>query len=119
MAKFAKLLSSAARTTTTASDHITNYDDNEATHIVVDITALSGVNVVPHVMGYDPTSGKSYEILAGSVLTSTGTTVLKVGPQYTAAANIAKDYLPYDWYVNVVVSGVGSGATFSVGASII
>lgn len=117
MAQYVKVLDLAARTASATSATFSLYEKYAAAHVVVDITSLSGVNVVPKIFGYDQVSGKSYLILAGSVLTSTGTTVLKVGPEFTAGANIAKDYMPANWYVDVTVSG-GTGATFSVGASI-
>lgn len=119
MAERVGLLASGLRTASVTTPYIVNDEGAVAIHVVINITTLAGVNVVPHIWGYDETSNASYELLAGSVLTNTGTTVLKVGPDYTAGTNVAKDYLPYYWYLAVTVSGAGAGATFSAGASMI
>jgi len=114
MAAHVGLLDSAARTVDTDSKLITVAGKYEALHVIVDITAGSP-NLIVTVKGRDQTSGKSYTLLTSSNI-STGTTVLRVGPQYTAGANVAKDYLPYNWYVSVTQSG-NVDTTYSIGAS--
>ena len=53
------------------------------------------VDVTPKIEGYDPISGKYYTILEGTAIVAAGTTVLRVHPSLTTAANtIAKDMLP-------------------------
>lgn len=90
-------LPSAART---ASPDSQEYElvhvDYRALHLIVDVTA---VNLTPSITvtvdGVDPVSGQGYTILASAAITAVGTTVLRVGPSLTGAANtVAKDYLP-------------------------
>jgi len=118
MAAYVPLLESAARTADVTSRQVSVYEKYEAAHIVIDVTAGSGFNLLFSVNGHDSASGKDYTILTSSDITGTGTTVLRVGPQYTAGANVAKDYLPALWSVAVTQSG-GASATYSVGASLI
>jgi hypothetical protein len=118
MARHVGLLGSAARAVATTSPVITVAEKYDAAHVVVDVTDGTGFEIVVDIKGKDQTSGKSYTILTSSKISATGTTVLKVGPQYTAGTNVAKDYIPYNWYVEVTPSG-GVSATYSVGASLI
>lgn len=114
MASYFNLLPLKARTVSAVSPTVTVWEKYQAAHIVVDITAGSPKLIVT-VKGKDAASGKGYTLLTSAELTS-GTTVLKVGPELTAGTNIAKDYLPYQFYVDVTLSGT---ATYSVGASLI
>lgn len=118
MAQHVGLLGSAARTVATVSPVVTVAQKYEAVHVVVDITGGTGFNLLVDLKGKDQTSGKSYTLLTSATLNAIGTTVLKVGPQYTAGTNVAKDYVPYNWYVEVTPSG-GVSATYSIGASLI
>lgn len=84
-------------------------------HVVVDVTAVGGTTpqVIVTIEGKDPRSGKYYTLLASAALTAAATTVLKVFPGATAAANsVANDILPRAWRVKAVVSG-GAGATIT------
>lgn len=116
MADYIPVLPSAARTTDTTSKVFDNWQTHQAAHIVVDITEGSP-NLTVYVKGRDEASDKDYTILQSSTINS-GTTVLKVGPDYTAAANVAKDYMPYKFLIDVTQSG-GVSATYSVGVSLI
>lgn len=111
------ILPSAARTATTASAEQGN-TGYRGGHIIIDVTAVSGSpSLTFTVQGYDATSGKTYTILASAAITSTGTTVLKVYPGLTAAANAAaNDVLPDNWRVNVT-HGTSDSVTYSVGFS--
>ena len=84
-------------------------------HIVINATAVaSGASLTPSIVGI--CKGVEYTILGGSAISSTGTTVLKVYPGITAAANAAaSDVLPQQWRVDVAVTG--GAVSFSVGAS--
>lgn len=117
MATHVGLLPSQSRTTSVTSPVISVAEKYEAAHIVLNVTAGTGFGLTLTVKGKDLTSGSTYDILASSFVTSTGTTVLKVGPAYTAGANVAKDYMPGDWLVAVTASG--TAATYSLGASLI
>jgi hypothetical protein len=72
-----------------------------------------GITVV--VFGKDPTSGFRYPLLSTNIVAS-GHTVMRIGPELTAGANIAKDYIPYLFNVEVTASGTNF---YSIGASII
>ena len=86
-------------------------------HIVIDVTAVGVTpSVTFEIRGKDPTSGKYYTILASAAIAAVGTTVLKVFPGATAAANsVANDCLPETWRV-VPVHGNAITITYSVGA---
>jgi hypothetical protein len=90
-----------------------------ALHMVIDCTAVtSSPSVVFTVMGVDRVSGKTYNLLVSAAITGTGTTVLKVGPGLTAAANVvANDVLPPVIRIKAV-HGNSDSSTYSVGASL-
>lgn len=118
MAQFIGILPSEARTTDVTGVDITVAEKYQAAHIVIDVTVGTGFNLVASVKGKDPTSGKSYTILTSPTINATGTTVMKIGPELTAGTNVAKDYIPYIFHVDVTQSG-GASATYSIGASLI
>jgi hypothetical protein len=95
---------------------IVNDEGSEAVYLTVDVTA-GAPNLLVYVKGLDTTSGKSFTLLQSGFING-GTTLLRVGPQLTAGANIAKEYLPRHWFVDVTQSG-GVSATYSIGASMI
>jgi|SRR5687767_7372946 len=111
------LISTARIATHNSADMITS--GHKGGHIVIDMTAVPGVETVTFtVQGKDPLSGKYYTILASTAISATGTTVLKVFPGATAAANAAaNDILPETWRVACTHSASGS-FTYSVGASL-
>jgi hypothetical protein len=113
------VLASAARTTTTNSADQKN-TDYRGVHVVVDITAVPGVETVtPKIQGKDALSGKYYDILVGAAQVATGTVILKVAPGLLAAANtVANDALPIDWRIVMTHSAAGS-FTYSVGANLV
>lgn len=113
MAKYIKVLASKSRTANEDSYILYNAELHKSAHIVVDVT--NGSNLLVAIKGVDRVSSKTYTILTSSILAS-GTTVLRVGPELTAGANIAKDYIPESWKISATVSGA---TTFSVGASLI
>lgn len=111
------ILSSAARTETTNSTDQVAVGGSAV--IVVDVTAATDTpSVVFTVQGKDTTSGKYYTILTSAAVTATGTTVLKVGPGLTAAANtVVNDMLPNVWRV-IATHADADSITYSVGASV-
>lgn len=86
--------------------------------LVVDITAITATGTVTvTVLGYDPTSSKFYTILASAALGAVATTVMRVGPALTTAANlVANDFMPFQWACRVDVA-TAAPMTFSLGAS--
>lgn len=107
------LLASAARTTLQSTSFNTQCLGGL---VFIDITAVSGSPSLTFTLkGQDPASNKTYTILASSALVGTGTTVLRVHPDLTAAANtIAKDILPHQCLLTVAV-GTADSVTYSVG----
>lgn len=113
------VLASAARTATLQSSDITNYNA-KGLHLVINVTAASATpSVVFTIQGKDALSSAYYTILASAAITGTGTTVLRVFPGATAAANLAaNDILPRTWRVDATHADADS-ITYSVGASVI
>lgn len=102
------------RTSNATSRDIRVWEKHEAAQFVVDHPNVGGgITVV--VFGKDPSSGFRYPLLSSNIVTS-GHTVMKIGPDYTAAANVAKDYIPYQIFVEVTASGTNA---YGVAGSII
>lgn len=116
LAEYVKVLDSAARTSNVTGPIIVNDEHCEALYAIVDVTAGSP-NLDVYIRGRDSVSGKDFTLLQSATING-GTTILKVGPQLTAGANIAKEYLPYLWHIDVTQSG-GVSATYSIGAHMI
>lgn len=87
------LIESAART---ATHSITFSTPCLGGIFIIDVTAVTATpSVTFTIAGVDPASDKTWTILASAAITATGTTVLRIHPDLTAAANtIAKDMLP-------------------------
>lgn len=111
-------LVSAARTATTSSGTLQNYN-GLGVSVVVDVTAVSGAaSITASIDALDAVSGKWVTILASAAITTVSTTRLRVYPGLSAAANLkADDLLPRRWRVNVTHSTADS-ITYSVGACI-
>lgn len=109
------LFASAARTTSaTTADQ-----SNTAWHriqLLVNVTVAASGTYTPHIQGKDPVSGGYYDILVGNAISTTGMTVLTVGPGVLALPNAAsQQFLPRTWRVQMVGASTPS-MTFSVGA---
>lgn len=114
------LLASAARTATPTIDTLRVAGGAQGLIVVVDVTAAAGTpSVVFTIKGVDPVSTKTWDILASSAITGTGTTVLRVSPHLTASANaIAKDIVPA--YLTVAaVHADGDSITYSLAAQVV
>ena len=111
------LFGSAARTATVNGDDQVN-GGARGVVVVIDVTAASATpSVVFTIQGKDPATGKYHTLLASAAVTGAGTTVLKVFPGATAAANAAaNDCLPAIWRV-IATHGDADSITYSVGAS--
>jgi hypothetical protein len=111
------VLASAARTTL-QNVPIDNNGGAKYMDLVIDITAYTAGSLTVTVQGVDPASGKKYTILASAALAAVATTVLRIGPALTAAANVAANYsLPAQLNVSVAV-GDATSITYSIGASL-
>lgn len=116
-ASIASLVASAARTTDHVGGWLTNEGHTKA-HVVVDVTAAAGTTASFKVTleGRVPGSTKSYDLLVSSAISTTGVTVLKIGPGVAASANAAaQDLLPSVWRITSTHAGAQS-LTYSVGA---
>ena len=115
MAMRAVLLPMAVRSSSVDSPKITVWEKFNAAHIVIDHPNVGG-GLTFNLLGYDQTSGYSYSLgLSGAVVAS-GHTLWKIGPEYTAAAGVAKEYVPYQFYMSVTASGTNA---YSISASVI
>ena len=114
------VFASAARTATTNSDTYQNAVGHRGLHLVIDATASAATpSVVFTIQGYSPLGDDYYTILASAAVTGAGTTVLRVYPGLTAAANtVANDVLPSLWRVNATAADADS-LTYSVSASLL
>ena len=103
----------AARTETSA---VTFNTPCPAGLFVIDVTAVTATpSVVFTIAGVDPANDMEYTILTSAAITGTGTTVLRIHPELTAAANtIAKDFLPQAIKVTAT-HGDADSITFSMG----
>ena len=113
-------LPSAARTATPTKQDKSNSVDARGMLVVIDVTAVAATpSVVFTIQGKDSLSGKYYTILASAAITATGTTVLRVHPELTAAANlVAKDVVPRIFAIDAVHADADS-ITYSVGVQLL
>ena len=88
-------------------------------HIIINVSAYTSGSITPAIIGYDAGSSTyAYTLLQGSAISAAGTTVLKICPGITAAANVsASDILPVNWQLSV--SGSSPVMTYSVSAQLI
>lgn len=111
--------------TTSVSQDMAN-EDGKFLHLILDVETAGTGNLTLTIRGKarsarSPNTGSSiyYTILAGAAVSSASTTVYRVGPGLTAAANaVANDILPMLWNVEVVMSSP-SAWTFSVQYNIV
>lgn len=114
------LHASAARTATPTTVTQTNYRGERGGHFVIVVTATAATpSVVPAIEGYSTAADAWYPILTGAAITATGTTVLRVYPGITAAANTAaSDLLPQTWRLSMTHADADS-ITYSVSANLV
>lgn len=90
--------------------------------VVIDITAITGTTPTATftVEGKDALSGKYYPILASAALSATGTTVLRIAPTLTAAANtVANDLVPRAFRISCAIAGTTPAVTATVGVCLV
>lgn len=115
------LISHAAASVGVNGDDQVN-NEGKGLHLVIDVTVISGTTptLTVTIEGKDPVSGKYYTILASAALSAVATTVLKVYPALTAAANlVANDVLPRNWRVKTAIAGTTPAVTATIAASVI
>lgn len=115
----ATVFASAARTATVNSE-LFESQGARGVHVIIDVTAASATpSVVFTIQGYSGLGDDYYTLLASAAITGTGTTVLKVFPGATAAANLAaNDTLPPRWRV-IATHGDADSITYSVMANLL
>jgi hypothetical protein len=88
--------------------------------LTIDATAITATPALTvTVSGVDPVSGKIYTILASTAIATAVTTVLKIGPGLTAAANlVANDVLPPNFRITCA-HGDSDSITYSVGGMLV
>ncbi len=105
----------------TATPTAVEYDDGshprEGGVIVINVSALTGTpSVVFNIEGFAPVAGIWYPVLASAAITATGTTVIRIFPGVTPAANLAvSDFLPPRWRIRPV-HGTADSITYTVEA---
>jgi hypothetical protein len=110
----------AARTTSVNGNDLDNTSSIGAT-VVIDITAITGTTPTATftVEGRDEVSGKYYTILASAALNTVATTVLRIYPGLTAAANVtASSLIPKTFRVTVTIAGTTPVVTATVGVAL-
>jgi hypothetical protein len=110
---------SAARTATPTAVTVA-CGAHRGLHLVIDVTSVTASpSVVPTIDGYDPLSGIYYNLLTGSAIVATGTTVLKIYPGIATVANgAASDVVPATIRVTLTHADADS-ATYSVAAHLV
>lgn len=113
------IYASAARTATPTAATFSS-SGRRGLHVVINVTAVTATpSVVPTIDAYDSLSQVWYTLLAGSAITATGATVLKVYPGIAAQANAAaSDVLPGQWRV-LMTHGDADSITYSVAAYLV
>lgn len=109
---------SAARTASPTPSTLLNRFER-GVQVIVDVTAITDTpTVVFNVQGKDAVSGKWYTLLASAAVTGISTTVLRVEPGSTEAANtVAAAGVPRVWRVQAV-HGDADSITYTVGANL-
>jgi hypothetical protein len=118
MGKYNKsLYQSEARTASPASVSIVD-DEVTGIQVIIDTTAVAATpSVVPTIDGFDPLSGKWYNILTGAAIATVSTVVLRIHPDLVAVANLtAADFLPQKYRV-VMTHGDADSITYTVGVN--
>ncbi len=108
------VFASAARTETPTPASLTNYNGRSLI-VVINVTAIAATpSVVFNVYGVDSISGTKYLMLASAAVVATGTTVLRIGPDIAAVANLAAIY-PVPRSISIdPVHADGDSITYSV-----
>ena len=112
-----RIAESIARTETTIFEKESN--DSPSGVFIIDITAGATISdtITVIIEGFDPASKKYYNILTSVVLDAVSTTILKVGMEYTDAANTkAEDFLPRKYRIAVNKNNT-TPITYSIGGN--
>ena len=95
-------LPSATYTATTVNSPDQTNANFKGGHIIIYVASVNSGTYTPKIQGKDQVSGLYYDILTGSAISASGTTVLKVYPGIGVVANgSASDILPAVWRVQL------------------
>ena len=113
------IYASAARTASPSASTLLNRFE-KGVQVFIDVTATAATpSVVFRVQGKDGVSGKWYNLLESAAITAVGTTLLRVEPGATEAANtVAAANVPRVWRVTATHADADS-ITYSVGAALV
>lgn len=105
-------------TATTVNSQDVSNSNWKGGHVIFNVSAYISGTYTPHIQGKDPASGTYYDVLVGTgsnVISSAGTTVLKVYPGIAAiAGGAASDIVPSTWRVQLIGASTPS-MTLTVG----
>jgi len=103
------LLASTARTATNSTANRVKGLGVKSLHLILNVTVVPGGDTItPKLVGIDAL-GIPYDLLVGAAISTTGTTVLKLGQGVGLLANgSAQDLLPDLYKVTITHSGSGS-----------
>lgn len=113
------LIPSAAQSATVVSTDQKNVSGVSALQIILDSTAIGTATLLVTVDGKDLASGKYYNLLTGTAISTNATTRYRVSPYLAAVANsVANDFVPSVFRITVTQGGSGN-ATYSLGYSLL
>lgn len=80
------------------------------------MTSVAGAaSITFKIEGYDTASGVYYNVLTGAAISSTGTTVFKVGFGFQPVPNLtANDFVPGRWKITIT-HATGDNIAYSLG----
>jgi len=110
------VFASTARTATEVSQ-VLSAEEACASVFLINVTAVTATpSVVFTIEGKDPASGTFYPILASGATTATGQSIMQIGKDLIAAANVtANSILPAEYRITAT-HGDSDSITYSVGA---
>ena len=114
-----RIAESAVRTET--ETFLIENNGADAGHFIVDITAgASGSDTLTvSIDSFDPASKKWYNLLTSTALAAVGTTILRIGMDFTGASNVtAKEFLARKIRV-VATKNNDTEITYSIGANLL
>lgn len=97
-------LIAAATATTQTNKQITNYNARSLA-VILNVTTATAATLTVTING-STASGYTYQLLAGTAVATTGTTVYRIAPGLTAVSNLTvSDLVPRNLLVTVTITG--------------
>lgn len=110
------LMDSAVRTASGASDTQTRSGET-GLHVIINMLVVPGVQTVTFKIQGRDAKGNWYDLLTSAAIVAVSQVILKIRPDFTAAANtVANDGIPDEWRVTATHSG-GGNFTYNVCAN--